>query len=84
MTPEEYYIAPSDSVFNDIKTNAVKIWQSYEHPDYVAEKLTQIDIQNIADNAWYIVGMFDLPNQMRLLSMVEPETTDLIRKARGY
>lgn len=84
MTQKEYYIAPSDSIFNDIKANAIKIWQEYEHPGYVAEKLAQIDIENIKDNAWYIVGMFDLSNQMRLLLMVETETADMIRKARGY
>jgi hypothetical protein len=84
FTPEEYYIAPPDHIFEDIKTNAKKLWESYTHPDYVAEKLERIDIKNISDNAWYIVAMFDVPNQNKLLDMVTPETAEYIRRARGY
>ena len=81
---EEYYTAPGKEVFDDIKHNAQIIWKTYQSPDYVADKLQRIDIENISDNAWYIVAMFDTPNQNKLLSMVQPETAELIRRARGY
>jgi hypothetical protein len=84
LTVEEYYTAPPDHVFEDIKINAKKIWESYSHPDYVREKLERIDIENVSDNAWYIVAMFDQPNQNKLLDMVQPETAKYIRRARGY
>lgn len=85
MTLEEYYTAPPQHIFDDIKENAKKIWESYDNTHgYVTEKLQRIDIENFSDNAWYIVAMFDVPNQNKLLSMVEPETAEMIRKARGY
>lgn len=85
MTPEEYYTAPPQHVFDDIKHNAEKIWRTYDNTyGYVDEKLDKIAIENVEDNAWYIVAMFDSSNQAELLSMVEPETAELIRRARGY
>jgi hypothetical protein len=84
MTAEEYYSAPPQHIFDDIQANARRIWASYTHPDYVEEKLARIDIPNVSDNAWYIVAMFDVSNQNKLLSMVEPETAAFIRRARGY
>ena len=82
----DYYKAPSDEIFDDIKQNAIKIWQTYDNTyGYVDEKLNRIkDIQNINDNTWYIVAMFDPNNQVKLLSMVKPETAEMIIKARGY
>lgn len=84
MTIEEYYTAPPQHIFDDIQKNARTIWESYTHPDYVDEKLERINIENVSDNAWYIVAMFDLPNQNKLLDLVEPETAHYIRRARGY
>jgi hypothetical protein len=84
MTSEEYYTAPPQRVFDDIKINAQKIWQTYQHPDYVAEKMARTELENVSDNAWYLVAMFDLPNQNKLLNMVQPETASYIRRARGY
>lgn len=84
MTIEEYYTAPPQHIFDDIQKNARIIWESYTHPDYVAEKLERINIENVSDNAWYIVAMFDQTNQNKLLDLVEPETAQYIRRARGY
>lgn len=85
MTPEEYYTAPPQHIFDDIQANASLIWQTYDNQfGYVDEKLERIDVKNVSDNAWYIVAMFDLPNQNKLLDMVQPETADMIRQARGY
>jgi hypothetical protein len=85
MTIEEYYQTPPQEVFDDIKENAKKIWESYENDrGYRDEKLSRIDIENVSDNAWYIVAMFDSSNQNKLLTMVKPETAEQIRRARGY
>lgn len=83
MTREQYYTAPSDEVFDDIKQNAIKIWQSYDDTyGYATSKIDRIkDIANVQDNAWYIVAMFDIHNQRKLLTMVTPETARLIADA---
>jgi hypothetical protein len=79
----DYYEAPSQEVFDDIKASAIKLWKSYDNTyGYVDEKLGRIeDIQNIDDNAWYMVAMFDPVNQIKLLDLVKPETADMIEKA---
>ena len=86
MKQEDYYKAPAISIFNDIKNNAIKIWKTYSDEfGYQSEKINRIkDLENIKDNAWYIVAMFDIVNQHKLESMVKPKTADMIRDARGY
>lgn len=85
MSKFDYYQAPPQEVFDDIKINAQKIWLTYDNTyGYADEKLRRIDIKNVGDNAWYIVAMFDPINQAKLLEMVKPETARLIRLARGY
>ncbi len=81
-----YYNAPPQEIFDDIKENAVKIWNTYSDEfGYRSEKINRIkNIKNIQDNAWYIVAMFDSNNQAKLLSMVQPKTGEMIIKARGY
>ena len=88
MTASEYYTAPSQAIFDDIRAAVTVIWDSYNLPDqeaYRAEKQAAIaDIRNNGDNAWYLVAMLDHINQAKLLKMVKPETAELIHKARGY
>lgn len=83
MSQELYYTAPSDEIFKDIKDNAIKIWQGYDDTyGYASEKIDSIkNLINLKDNYMYIVAMFDNDNQHKLLSMVKPETADLIREA---
>ena len=86
MKREQYYKAPTDDIFNDIKDNAIKLWQTMGNVGgYSDEKINRIkDIKNISDNAWFIVAMFDYQNQDKLLSKVSEKTQALIRDARGY
>jgi len=86
MNQKDYYTAPSQEVFDDIKLNAMKIWLDYDDTyGYATEKCDRIkNLENISDNAWTIVAMFDSNNQAKLLSMVKPETAKLIIDARGY
>lgn len=76
----DYYKAPSQEIFEDIKENAIKIWKTYDNTyGYVDEKLEMIEgLRNISDNAWTIVAMFDYSNQRELLDMVKEETKKAI------
>ena len=86
MTEKEYYTAPPQEVFDEIKKAALEIWNTYDNTyGYVDEKVNRIkDLENIQDNAWYIVAMFDATNQAKLLKKVSFETAEMIRDARGY
>lgn len=85
MTVNDYYTPPSDEMFDDIKRNAIKVWQTYDNEyGYVDEKVDRIkDLANVSDNYGYIVAMFDSNNQAKLLLMVKPETAEFIRQRRG-
>lgn len=68
----DYYQAPSDEIFNEIKKQSIKLWQTYG----ATEKVSRItDIVNFRDNTGYIVAMFDSLNQMKLRAMIEGEAT---------
>jgi len=73
MSKFDYYKAPSDEVFADIKATAIKIWRGYDDTyGYATEKTDRIkDIQNVRDNTCYIIAMFDTDNQKKLFDMVE-------------
>jgi len=83
MTPEEYYTAPPDHVFEEIRQAAIKIWQEYDDTyGYATGKIETIrNIGNVQDNAWFIVAMFDARNITKLLDMVSDETAAMIRDA---
>ena len=78
MTQFNYYDAPDQDVFDDIKANAITIWQTYDDTHgYATEKINRIkDITNIKDNAWYIVAMFDQSNQKKLFNLVTEKTRE--------
>ena len=72
MTKFDYYKAPSDKVFEDIKETAIKIWEGYSDEfGYQTEKTSQIKpLKNVGDNAAFMVAMFDHPNTQKLRDMV--------------
>lgn len=80
MTRKEFYTAPDQAIFDEIKKKSIKIWQGYDNTyGYVDEKVNQIkDITNIQDNAWYMVAMFDVHNQMKLLYSVNKKTQKVL------
>lgn len=82
MTQEEYYTAPDQEIFDDIKKCAIEVWQTMDNTyGYVDEKVDRIkDIENIKDNAWYMVAMFDQDNQRKLYALAKPETRLLLNK----
>jgi virulence-associated protein VapD len=80
---KDYYTAPSQEVFDDIKQGATKLWNTYDNTyHYVDEKVNQIkDMTNIRDNYAYIVAMFDCFNQVKLIELVElPESKELVAR----
>ncbi len=80
----DYKNAPTDEVFEDIKSNAIKIWYTYDNTYWYAdEKASRIfDIPNYKDNVWYIYQMFDINNQMKLNTMVWDEAKAFIKSYR--
>lgn len=80
MTPEEYYTAPPQEIFDDIKKNCIKIWNTYDDScGYASGKINRIkDLENIQDNAWYMVAMFDPINTKKLLNMMKKETVLMV------
>ena len=79
---EDYYTAPSDKVFAEIKEAAIEIWQTYDDTyGYATEKITRVrEITNVKDNWGYIVGMFDSPNQQKFLAKLSPEAQAKVRQ----
>jgi hypothetical protein len=76
----DYYKAPKQEVFEEIKKKAIELWNTYDNQfGYVDEKVGQIkDIKNIGDNTGYIVAMFDHINQSKLYDMVGEESKEYI------
>lgn len=86
MTVEDYYKAPPQKVFDEIKQASIEIWRTYDDEfGYATEKINSIkDLENVGDNAWYMVALFDIVNQHKLLEKVSQETADMIVDARGF
>ncbi|HWT39948.1 MAG TPA: hypothetical protein VN081_01570 [Dongiaceae bacterium] len=83
MSIELYYTAPSNAVFEEIKQEAIKLWQTYDDEfKYATQKINLIkDLENIGDNYMYIYAMFDHNNQAKLYDALRPRTQKRIREA---
>lgn len=75
----------NDKQFKELKSNAIKIWQSYDDRfGYATEKIETINrIKNVTDNYGIIIGMFDIHNQRKLYNAVSTENKELIDKWVG-
>lgn len=73
---KNYYVPMSDESFNDIKKHAIEIWDTYDDTyGYASGKIERIkDLENVEDNAMYIIAMFDSENQRKLFGMLKEET----------
>lgn len=82
MKKFDYYKAPPDDTFEEIKVESIKIWETYDNSHgYVDEKVNRIkDIKNVKDNAWYMVAMFDLSNQGKLFKAVSLKTQGILKE----
>ena len=68
----DYYEAPSQEIFEEIKAWAIEVWKAYDDTHwYSSGKVSQIrDLENISDNAMYMVAMFDIHNRNKLYWLV--------------
>ena len=78
----DYYTAPSDEVFNEIKEKSIEVWQTYDDTyGYASEKIERVNsISNYKDNWGSIVGMFDSPNQHKLLAKLSDEARGFVER----
>ena len=82
MSQDLYYIPPSQEIFDEMKREAIKLWNTYDNTFwYATEKIDRIkDIQNISDNFMYILAMFDSNNQQIIKNFVSKECLEEIKK----
>ena len=68
----DYYKAPDQDVFDEIKRASIELWRTYDDTyGYASQKISRIkDIENVRDNAWYMVAMFDQFNQIKLIKLL--------------
>lgn len=82
---ELYYEAPSEEVFNDIKTSCLLVWAEYNEPierTYRAEKFKKVvPLKNIRDNYMFMIAMFDHINQKKLFEWLRSETLVRVQQA---
>lgn len=74
------HTTPSDTIFNEIKEAAIKIWKTYDNTyGYVDEKLDRINsIENYQDNAMVFIRMFDGHNQNIMMNELSDEAREYI------
>lgn len=64
----------SDEIFNEIKQEAIKIWETYNATD----KINQVqDIDNIRYNYHFIIDMFDTINKSKLYSNLSSQAKEV-------
>jgi len=70
----------TDQVFDELKREAVKIWNTYDDEfGYASEKIDYLNsFGNVKDNYGTIIGMFDIHNQRKLYYAVGPEAREAI------
>ena len=80
-----YYIPPTDEQFNELKEKAIELWKEVDTDNdkygYASEKIGRIkDIKNVEDNFMYMVAMFDMYNQRKLIQKLSKETKEAVRE----
>lgn len=76
----------TDTAFEEIKKVAMEVWNMYDDTHgYATEKISKIkDLENIGDNAGYIMGMFDIFNQQKMFNKLSLETKrELLKQMSG-
>jgi hypothetical protein len=83
MTVDEYYTAPSEVIFDEIKKASISIWEGYDDSyGYASGKINSIkNLENVGDNAWRMVAMFDVPNQRKLITRLSREASRMVLNA---
>lgn len=77
-----YYVAPPDKAFGDMKRACLIVWDGYKDSPggYSEEKKNKIlPIQNIGDNFMYMLAMFDMGNQNKVINLLSESTKKEVR-----
>jgi hypothetical protein len=79
MSEQLFYIAPSDTIFNQMKELALNIWSTYDDTHgYATEKKEIVNsLENVGSNFMTIYQMFDFINQSRIMD----KASDDLKKA---
>lgn len=74
------YITPSETIFNEIKEAAIKVWNTKDNTyGYVTEKLEIVNaITNYEDNVMICYRMFDHWNKQLMLEELSNEAKEYI------
>ena len=77
---DNYYVPPSNEIFEEIKKKSIGIWKTYDDTHgYSTEKIDRIkDLENVQDNAMYMVAMFDWVNKKKLNDKLSEESKAFI------
>lgn len=77
-----YYIAPTNTEFEELKAKAIELWLTYDNEyGYATSKIGKIkDIKNIKDNFMFIFAMFDHNNQLKLVRQLSKETKQALKE----
>jgi len=75
-----YYLPPKKKQFDEIKEKAIEIWKTYDDTyNYATEKIEKIkDLENVRDNFMYILAMFDIFNQKKVIKKLNEKTKEAI------
>jgi hypothetical protein len=80
-------ITPTQEVFDEIRTEAIKIWEKYDDQyGYATEKINRVNaVKNYADNAMIFYRMFDSSNQSKLREALSEKALYFIKENNnGY
>lgn len=83
MSIELFETPPRQEMFDEIKRESIKIWETYDDTfGYASGKIESIkNLENVSSNWIYMYQMFDVHNQIKLMVHLEPETIERIREA---
>lgn len=75
-----FYIPPSKELFDEIKRESIKLWNTYDDTyGYATKKIERIkDLENHSSNGIWMVQMFDIHNIHRLMKWLSPKWREFI------
>lgn len=83
---KEYYTAPDEDIFHDIKLCCLAVWAKYYYDrtsrPYMMEKMDRVlRMKNISDNYMSMIAMFDVGNQYELFTWLDAASAEKIKAA---
>ena len=81
-----FYTPPTDEAFNELKLEAIRLWQTYDDTyRYASEKINRIkDLPNVGSNFMSIWQMFDFMNQYKIYMSLSESTIAEIAKRTTF